>query len=115
MEDCIFCKIANHQIPSQPLYEDEQIMAIRDINPRAPQHILILSKAHITSLAEADETMIPLFGKINWCAAKLARELGFAQSGFRLISNAGPDSGQEVPHLHYHVIGGRFLGLFTEE
>ncbi len=109
MTDCLFCKIAAGEIPSNKVYEDEEILAFRDINPQAPTHILIIPKKHIASLAEVSEEDAALLGRMQLLARKLAEEEGVAVSGFRVISNSGPDSGQEVAHLHYHLMGGRDL------
>lgn len=109
MTDCLFCKIAAGEIPSNKVYEDEEILAFRDINPQAPTHILIIPKKHIASLAEVTEEDAALLGKMQILTRKLAEEDGVLVSGFRVISNSGPDSGQEVAHLHYHLMGGRDL------
>jgi len=115
MEDCIFCRIASGQIPSDFLYEDGEIVAFRDIHPRAPVHILIIPKKHLTSLADVKEEDEALLGRMCLIASKLAEEQGIAQSGYRLISNSGKNSGQEVAHLHFHLLGGHFLGAFAQE
>lgn len=109
MTDCLFCKIAAGEIPSAKVYEDEEILAFRDINPQAPVHILIIPKKHLASLADVAEEDTALLGKMQVLARKLAEQEGVAVSGFRIISNSGPDSGQEVAHLHYHLLGGRDL------
>lgn len=106
MEDCIFCKIAAHQIPSQVVYEDDQIMAFNDINPVAPVHILIIPKEHCSSLLEAGGEATLVLGKIQQVAAQIAREKGLGSTGFRLLTNCGPNAGQVVMHLHYHLLGG---------
>lgn len=106
MDDCIFCKIAGKQIPSNVIYEDEQVLAFHDIDQKAPVHFLVIPKRHMKSLLEADsETIAHIFMVIK----KLAAELGVSESGFRVVSNAGPDAGQSVAHLHFHVLGGRSL------
>lgn len=109
MTDCLFCKIAAGEIPSAKVYEDEEILAFRDINPQAPVHILIIPKKHVASLAEVGDEDTALLGKIQVLTRKLAEQEGVAVSGFRIVSNSGPDSGQEVGHLHYHLMGGRDL------
>lgn len=106
MTDCLFCKIAAGDIPSAKVYEDEEILAFRDIAPKAPTHILIIPKKHMASLAEAGEEDAALLGRMQLLAKKLAEQEGIAVSGFRIVSNSGPDSGQEVAHLHYHLMGG---------
>ncbi len=111
-EDCIFCKLANGVIPTDLLYEDDDVAAFRDISPRQPVHILIIPKAHIPSLAEIAPEHQALLGKICLVAQRLAEENGVAESGYRLLTNCRADSGQEVPHLHFHLIGGQFLGPF---
>ncbi len=106
MTDCLFCKIAAGDIPAAKVYEDEEILAFRDIAPKAPTHILIIPKKHMASLAEAGEEDAALLGRMQLLAKKLAEQEGIAVSGFRIVSNSGPDSGQEVAHLHYHLMGG---------
>ena len=105
--DCIFCKIAAKEIPASVLYEDNGIIAIADINPVAPVHILIIPKEHISSLLEINENHQVLLGKMQLMAAKLANEAGISDSGCRLVCNCGEDGGQTVSHLHYHLLGGR--------
>jgi histidine triad (HIT) family protein len=104
--DCLFCKIVAGTIPSKKMYEDEQVYAFADIDPRAPVHILIVPKKHIASLAEADVSDTALLGHIHATAAKLAREKNLA-NGFRTVINTGPEGGQTVSHLHLHLLGGR--------
>jgi histidine triad (HIT) family protein len=103
--NCLFCKIAAGQIPSQKVYEDEALLAFKDIHPAAPVHLLIIPKAHIASLAEVDASHEALLGRMLALAPRLAREQG-AGNGFRTVINTGPDGGQEVYHLHMHVMGG---------
>ncbi len=105
MSDCIFCKIVSGQIPSQRVYEDDQVLAIRDINPQAPVHVLILPKQHIVSVMELTDSR--LLGRMTVAAAQVAKREGIAERGFRLVTNTGPDGGQAVPHLHFHLLGGR--------
>lgn len=109
MTDCLFCKIINKEIPSAVVYEDEDIFAFKDIAPKAPVHILIIPKKHICCLAEAGEEDLALLGKIQIVAQKLAKEFEIAESGFRLLTNSGANSGQEVFHIHYHLVGGKKL------
>lgn len=106
-ENCIFCKIIAGEIPSQKVYEDDQVFAFRDIRPAAPIHLLIIPKRHIASVNDLTESDEPLVGHLFTTARKLAKEEGIAESGYRLIINNGPDSGQEVFHLHLHVLGGQ--------
>ena len=103
MEDCLFCKISKGEIPSNKVYEDEEIMAFYDINPAAPIHILVIPKRHITSLAEIEKKDEVLIGKIYSVINQIAEEKGFKQEGFRVIVNCGKNGGQEVMHLHFHV------------
>ena len=107
MSDCIFCKILSGEIPSTRVYEDEDILGFEDIHPVAPVHILLIPREHLTSLDEADDSHGPLLGRIMLVAAKLAREKGIAKSGYRVLTNCNADGGQEVFHLHFHLLGGR--------
>lgn len=107
MDDCIFCRIISGAIPSQRVYEDDQVLAIRDINPQAPVHMLLMPKKHITSLGDVSDSEGPLIGRIALVAASLARNEGLAERGFRFLTNAGPEGGQAVAHLHFHLLGGR--------
>lgn len=108
--DCIFCRIAKKEIPSTVVYEDDQVVAFRDINPQAPVHVLVIPRKHIPSLLEmADEDLI-LMGRMMKVISKLAGDLGLSADGFRVVNNCGPDAGQTVPHLHFHLLGGRELG-----
>lgn len=105
--DCIFCKIAAKELPSSIIYEDEQIVAFKDINPLAPVHILIIPKKHIDSLNEVSDNNEQLLGHIQVVASRLAEEMGIAAQGYRLVSNCGEWGGQAVLHVHYHLLGGR--------
>ena len=105
MSDCLFCKIIAGEIPSAKVYEDELCYAFKDINPLAPMHFLIIPKKHITSLAEAEPEDAPLLGKMLSLTRTLALQEG-CRNGFRVIINTGRDGGQEVGHLHIHVLGG---------
>ena len=102
---CVFCKIAAGQIPSKKAYEDEQLLAFHDIHPWAPVHVLIIPKQHIATLADVGAEHQELMGRLMTLAPRLMRELGVT-NGFRTIVNCGQDGGQEVYHLHMHVIGG---------
>lgn len=110
MTNCIFCKIASKQIPSKTVYEDDDVIAFHDINPAAPVHFLIVPKLHVDSLAHCDESHAALLSKMMLLAPKLAQEQGCglkgSEGGFKTLFNTGPDGGQEVYHLHLHVIGG---------
>ncbi|WP_428048281.1 histidine triad nucleotide-binding protein [Candidatus Proelusimicrobium excrementi] len=105
MSNCIFCKIANGEIQAQIIYQDEDVVGFKDLNPQAPSHILIIPVKHIENLADAKEEDVLLLGKIQLAAAKIAKELGLKD--FRLVANNGKGAGQSVFHLHYHLMGGR--------
>ena len=107
--DCIFCKIIKGEIPSKKVYEDELVYAFNDINPTAPVHVLIIPKQHISSVNEVTPENSAVISRIYEVAAKLASELGIAESGYRIVSNTGADSGQTVFHLHFHLLGGTKL------
>ena len=107
MENCLFCKIAAGTIPGKIVYSDEDVVAFEDINPQAPQHILIIPRRHIPSMADVTPDDGPLLGIIFAVAAKLAQKLGLDKSGYRFVTNVGPDAGQSVFHLHFHLLGGR--------
>ncbi len=111
MEDCIFCKIIKREIPSSIVYEDSEIIAFRDVNPQAPVHILVIPKKHISSLIELKEEDEILVGKIYTVINKIAEQEEIDKKGFRVIVNCGEDGGQEVKHLHFHILGGKKLGL----
>jgi histidine triad (HIT) family protein len=108
-EDCIFCKIVAGEIPAAKVYEDERALAFSDINPQAPTHALVIPRAHIASLNEAEESDAALLGHLLLVAARVAREAGHAEGGFRTVINTGPGAGQTVFHVHVHVLGGRRL------
>jgi len=103
--NCIFCKIARGELPCKKVYEDQEILAFEDIRPHAPVHVLIIPKLHVASLAECDESHAALLGRMLVLAPRLAKEEG-ATDGFRTIINTGRVGGQEVYHLHVHVLGG---------
>lgn len=107
MGDCVFCRIASGAIPSERLYDDGEVLAIRDINPQAPTHILIMPRRHVASVLDLGEADAALIGRIAAVAAQLARREGLEDRGFRLLTNTGPEGGQAVPHLHFHLLGGR--------
>ena len=112
MEDCIFCKIMNGEIPTNKVYEDEYCFAFKDIEPLAPTHFLVIPREHVASAAEIDEKMVPVIGHVYTVIAKLAEEMGF-RDGFRVVTNCGEDAGQTVHHLHFHVLAGKKLGSFN--
>jgi histidine triad (HIT) family protein len=107
LTDCIFCKIIAGKVPTEFLYQDEEIVAFRDIHPLAPQHILIVPKEHIASLIDLKPQHRELVGKLVEVANGLARTVGIADNGYRLVANCGSDGGQVVPHVHLHLLGGR--------
>ena len=108
MIDCIFCKIANKEIPTDLIYEDEEFVAFSDIEPIAPTHVLVIPKEHHASMLEIDNT--ELIGKAYAVVRKLAHDMDLCKSGCRIITNAGDDAGQTVHHWHIHLIGGCKLG-----
>ena len=105
MDNCLFCKIARGEIPSRKVFEDDEIFAFHDINPARPVHILVIPKRHITSLATVTDDDAPVLGRMLAVANKLANENG-SPDGFRVINNNGRVGGQEVQHLHAHIVGG---------
>lgn len=110
MDDCIFCKIIKGEIPSEKVYEDEEILAFKDINPATPIHVLVIPKKHISTLMEIGQEDSELMAKNMQAIQKVAKQLGVDKSGFRLIANCGPDSGQEVMHIHFHLLAGKKMG-----
>ena len=107
--DCLLCKIIAGDIPSNKVYEDDKVYAFRDIEPQAPVHILIIPKEHIASANELTEENASVVGHIFAVAAKIAKEEGIADGGYRIVNNCGEDGGQTVKHLHFHMLGGRSL------
>jgi len=107
--DCIFCQIVAGKIPSETLYQDEEVIAFRDINPQAPIHLLIIPRKHIPSLAHLSEADSPLMAHMVSIANQLAKRESVFESGYRLVINCGKEGGQLVPHLHLHLLGGRYL------
>jgi len=108
-EECIFCRIVAGEVPGDIVYQDENFLAFRDIMPKAPIHVLIIPKTHITSATELTEEQQKLAGRLIIIAKNLAEKEGIAKKGYRLVINCGPEGGQVVPHLHLHLIGGRKL------
>lgn len=104
---CIFCKIAAREIPADILRETDRVVAFRDLDPKAPTHILLIPKEHLVSLAEIDDGHADMLADIAQSATHLARTEGIDDSGWRLVTNVGPDAGQAVFHLHFHLLGGR--------
>jgi histidine triad (HIT) family protein len=110
MSDCIFCKIARGDIPCAKVFEDGEILGFADIHPKAPVHCLIIPKAHLPTLDDADDAHQALLGKMMLAGAQVAREKGVAEKGYRLAMNVNPEGGQEVFHVHLHLLGGRPMG-----
>lgn len=108
MENCLFCKIVKGDIPSTKVYEDEKILAFRDIAPMAPTHILVIPKAHIGSVNEVNAENADIVAHIFTVIPKIAAAEGLT-NGYRVVSNCGPDAGQTVHHLHFHILGGKLL------
>jgi histidine triad (HIT) family protein len=104
---CLFCRIVAGELPSTRVHEDDSVLAIRDIAPRAPTHVLLMPKAHIPSAADLTAAHGELLGRIFSVGADLARELGIAEAGYRIVTNVGTWGGQTVDHLHFHLMGGR--------
>ena len=109
MENCLFCKIINGEIPSSIVYKDDEVIAFKDINPQAPVHILVVPREHIQSALDKKATDGKMLSSVFSAIAKIAKE-NKLDNGFRIINNCGADGGQTVPHLHFHLLGGRSLG-----
>jgi histidine triad (HIT) family protein len=107
--DCLFCRIAAGEVPARIAHEDELVVAFHDVSPKAPTHILLIPRTHIASVSELGEEHAELLGRLMVVAGRLAREAGVADGGYRLVTNVGRDAGQSVPHLHFHLLGGRRL------
>ena len=110
MAECVFCRIAAGEIPATVVYQDDLVVAFRDINPQAPTHVLLIPRKHIPSLVELAPEDDALLGHIVRVSAQLAESEGIAGSGFRLVANNGREAGQSVDHVHFHLVGGRRLG-----
>lgn len=110
MSDCLFCKIIAGEIPSTKVYEDDRVLAFRDIAPQAPTHILVIPKTHIPSVAAVTAENADLIAHIFTVIPTIARGEGL-ENGYRVVSNCGEDAGQTVPHLHFHILGGKKLAL----
>ncbi len=107
MENCIFCRIASRKTPARIIYEDDEIVAFHDINPQAPIHLLIIPRKHIPRIDDLSPEDQVLMGKIILTARQLARQLDFSERGYRLVINNGRDGGQDIYHIHLHVLAGR--------
>lgn len=110
MEDCIFCKIINGEIPSEKVYEDDKVIAFKDINPAAPMHILVIPKEHVQDVLAVNPENKEMISNIFLAINKIAKQLGIEKDGFRIINNCGKDAGQEVMHLHFHLLAGGKMG-----
>lgn len=110
MDNCIFCKIINGEIPSEKVYEDDNVLAFKDINPVTPIHVLIIPKKHIENVLEIKKEDNELLSEMFEAIKKVANLVGVEKSGFRIVSNCGKDAGQEVMHLHFHLLAGEKLG-----
>lgn len=108
-DDCVFCNITQHKIPSKVYFEDEDLVVVQDILPKAPVHVLVISKEHIPSINDTTATHALLLGKMIAAGKKAAFERGVGESGYRLTFNVGREGGQIVPHIHLHVLGGKQL------
>lgn len=109
-ENCLFCKIIRGEIPSSKVYEDEEILAFKDINPAAPIHVLVIPKKHIASLADMEDEDEKIISEIYKVINEIAEKQGVKEKGYRVIVNCGKDGGQEVGHLHFHLLAGKQLG-----
>jgi histidine triad (HIT) family protein len=109
MDNCLFCKIIKGEIPSQKVYEDEYAFAFKDIHPQAPVHVLVVSKTHVKDVLEGSNLKSEEMAAIIRACGEVAKITGIEESGFRIVSNCGHDSCQSVPHLHFHVLGGKLL------
>jgi len=108
--DCLFCRIVRRELPAKILFENERVLAFEDIRPKAPVHVLVIPKDHFASLNDVPEGGGALLGEILLRARDVAREKGVGETGYRIVLNTARDSGQEVFHIHFHVLGGRPMG-----
>jgi len=109
MTDCLFCKMVGGDIPVNKVYEDDDVLAFHDIHPKAPMHVLVIPKRHLASLADARAEDRPMLGILMDQTRLVAEKIGLAERGYRTIINVGQDGGQEVFHLHIHILGGKYL------
>ncbi|MHC6179123.1 histidine triad nucleotide-binding protein [Clostridium sp. JNZ X4-2] len=107
MEECIFCKIIKGEIPAEKVYEDDVVLSFKDIEPGAPVHVLIIPKKHIRSINDLTEEDSSIIAHIYLVAKQIADKLGLSERGYRIVSNCGEEAGQTVPHIHFHLLGGR--------
>lgn len=109
MSDCLFCKMISGEIQPDTVYEDDEVLAFRDINPQAPTHVLVIPKRHISTLNDLQDGDAALAGKLVLAARRIAADEGIAESGYRTVFNCNADAGQAVFHIHLHLLGGRVL------
>ena len=109
MSDCLFCKIRDGQIPAAVTHRDDHVLAFKDVSPKAPFHQLVIPLRHVARLADAEPDDAALLGRLLLAGARLAKEAGYGDKGFRAVMNSGPDAGQSVFHVHLHVLAGRPL------
>lgn len=105
--DCLFCRIIEGEVPARFVHQDDDVVAFHDVNPRAPTHVLLLPRRHIASATDLTEADGPMLGRLFDVAARIAREAGIAEGGYRMVTNVGRDAGQTIDHLHFHLMGGR--------
>ena len=110
MSDCLFCKIAAGELPSNKVYEDENVFAFHDLNPKAPTHVLIIPRQHIATINDIQPENSALVGQLYLTAKQIAQDMGFSDAGYRVVMNCNQDAGQTVFHIHLHLLGGRQLG-----
>jgi len=110
MADCLFCRMVEGEVPTDPLYDDDLVFSIRDINPRAPVHFMVIPKEHIPTAKDVRGEHGPLITRMMTAATRVAAEEGIGERGYRLAFNVGDDAGMTIPHLHLHCLGGRRLG-----
>ena len=109
MNDCLFCRIAAREIPAEIVHESDTVVAFRDVNPQAPTHVLLIPKEHVEGIDHVEPKHAAMLADIVQAAAHLAKADGIHESGWRLVANVGPDAGQSVFHLHFHLLGGRSM------
>lgn len=107
--DCIFCRIVAGELPTRVVYRDDEVLAFHDIHPQASVHLLVIPTRHVASLHQTRDLDPQLLGRLLWVAAEVAEAAGIAESGYRVVTNTGPDADQSVAHLHFHVLGGNQL------
>ena len=107
--NCVFCRISRGDLPAKVVFDSEEVLAFRDLHPHAPEHILFIPRKHITSVDHVEDGDAAVIGKLVLAARDVARQLGLSGRGYRLVANTGEEGGQTVPHLHFHLLGGRSL------